>query len=160
MVIPVCNFHQEIGTGFNVDTLRSNAALLLEKYTFSQILAYNRVCICSVPMSPSPVPEKKWGFSTGSAQTRTGPCLLSPFWGQRLLNSGSSSSRRNPPLTDGEGTHHNAEHKKGNGVATSLRFGLQPSRGKLDWSIRSQRVATTPHSAPTTLKCSMVCVSN
>lgn len=46
----VCNFHQEMGTGFNVNTLRFKAALSPEEHTFSQIPPHDSVCCAAIPL--------------------------------------------------------------------------------------------------------------
>lgn len=60
--------------------------------------------------------------------------------------------RKSPPSTDRVGTHHNAEHEKGNGVAMPLVLASNPARGS--WFRASGHGELPPHrhSAPTTLK--------
>lgn len=102
------------------------------------------------PPPPSPAPEKKWGFSTGSAQTGTAPCLVSPFWGHRLLNSGSSSRREEPSFYCSGRNPARGRTRERKRDGSTLHSGLQPSRGKLVQSMgHSHRgLPPTPRNAP------------
>lgn len=50
LLLLVCNFHQEMGTGFNVNTLRLKAALLPEEHTFSQIPPHDSLRCAAIPL--------------------------------------------------------------------------------------------------------------
>ena len=69
--------------------------------------------------------------------------------------------RRNPPSTDWEGTQHSAEHEQGNGVATPHSLWPPTQQGKVGSGHQvTEDRQPPPPLAPTTLKCSAVCVSN